>query len=229
MGDILNLMRLIQFSDSAFPVGTFSFSNGLESASFEKLVKNADTLKQYVKAASLQAAFTDSIAAIKAFRYIKENNYEGVKTCDEYIILYKNNSEARLMQTRMGKKLAELSASLIKEPVLNQWLDDINSGVVKGTYPISQALTFAYMGMSEKDLFSSHQYGIVNMILSAALRCVRVSHIDTQKILFEMSRSFDELYNEVKELNLQDMNSFAPEIDLMASIHENGMMRMFMN
>ena len=80
MGDILNLMRLIQFSDSAFPVGTFSFSNGLESASFEKLVKNADTLKQYVKAASLQAAFTDSIAAIQAFRYIKENNYEGVKT-----------------------------------------------------------------------------------------------------------------------------------------------------
>ena len=33
--DITRLMRLVEFSDSAFPVGTFSFSNGLESAAFE--------------------------------------------------------------------------------------------------------------------------------------------------------------------------------------------------
>ena len=29
------LCTLMQFSDSAFPVGTFSFSNGLETAQFE--------------------------------------------------------------------------------------------------------------------------------------------------------------------------------------------------
>ena len=33
--EITRLMRLLEFSDSAFPVGTFSFSNGLETAAFE--------------------------------------------------------------------------------------------------------------------------------------------------------------------------------------------------
>lgn len=42
--EITRLMRLVEFSDSAFPVGTFSFSNGLESAAFEGLVHDAATL-----------------------------------------------------------------------------------------------------------------------------------------------------------------------------------------
>ena len=36
--EITRLMRLLEFSDSAFPVGTFSFSNGLETAAFEGIV-----------------------------------------------------------------------------------------------------------------------------------------------------------------------------------------------
>ena len=47
--DITRLMRLVEFSDSAFPVGTFSFSNGLESAAFEGEVYDAETLEQYVR------------------------------------------------------------------------------------------------------------------------------------------------------------------------------------
>ena len=210
-------MRLIQFSDSAFPVGTFSFSNGLESASFEKMVYDAPSLRQYVEAVTTMTAYTDCIAAINAYRKIKAGDYEGVKRCDEYVILYKNNSEARLMQIRMGKKMAELSSSLLNNDILKDWLNDINNGTVKGTFPISQALTFALLNMTEKELFCSHQYGVINMILSAALRCVRVSHLDTQKILFDLSLESELLYEKIKDLTLNDMNSFAPEIDLVPS------------
>ncbi len=225
----LNILRLLQFSDSAFPIGTFSFSNGLESASFEKLVKDAETLRQYVHSAAQQAAYTDCIAAKEAFRRIKSGDYEGVKECDEYVILYKNNAEARLMLTRMGKKMAELSSSLTGDPLLVRWLDDINKGNVAGTYPVTQAIAFAIVGLDEQSLFYSHQYGVINMILSAALRCVRVSHLDTQKILYDMEADIDKSYLKVKDMTLNDMNAFVPELEIMASVHETGMMRMFMN
>ena len=45
--EITRMMRFLEFSDSAFPVGTFSFSNGLESAAFEGIVYDATTLEQY--------------------------------------------------------------------------------------------------------------------------------------------------------------------------------------
>ena len=44
------VMRLLEFTDSAFPVGTFSFSNGLETAAEEGLVYDAATLEQYAPA-----------------------------------------------------------------------------------------------------------------------------------------------------------------------------------
>ncbi len=68
---IISCMRLLEMSDSQFPrVGNFSFSNGLETASYEKIVHDADTLSQYAHAASLQSAYSDGIAAIQAYRAI---------------------------------------------------------------------------------------------------------------------------------------------------------------
>lgn len=47
--DATTVMRLLEFTDSAFPVGTFSFSNGLETAAEEGLVHDAATLEQYTQ------------------------------------------------------------------------------------------------------------------------------------------------------------------------------------
>ena len=60
--EITRLMRLLEFSDSAFPVGTFSFSNGLETAAFEGIVYDAQTLEQYTRTALRQTIYSDAIA-----------------------------------------------------------------------------------------------------------------------------------------------------------------------
>ena len=95
-------MRLLEFSDSAFPVGTFSFSNGLESASFERIVHNAGSLEQYTRTVLQQTVHCDAIAALIAFRAATSNDYETIQEADRQIILCKMNAEARLMLTRMG-------------------------------------------------------------------------------------------------------------------------------
>lgn len=223
------VMRLLQFTDSAFPVGTFSFSNGLETAAHQGIVHNADTLESFARAAGFQAAFSDGIAALHAFRSIGKGQYEHLVDADKQLILFKMNDEARLMLCRMGKKLAELGTHLYSNPLLDKWLEDIKAETTPGTYPVAQGLIFSLAGLSEADLFCSHQYGVINMVLSAALRCVKVSHYDTQRILFKLSEESQDLYDEVSSLTLKDMNAFVPQVDILASMHEKGNMRMFMN
>ena len=46
---VARLLRLAEFSDSAFPVGAFSFSNGLETAADRGLVRDAASLEEYVR------------------------------------------------------------------------------------------------------------------------------------------------------------------------------------
>lgn len=222
------LMRLLQFTDSTFPVGTFSFSNGLETASHMGIVHDKETLRQYVHSVALQAAFCDGIVALHAFRETRKD-YDKIVEIDKKLMLVKMNEEARLMLKRMGKKMAELCTHIFDDPILTHWLADINNDKTPGTYPVAQGIVFSIAGLNEKELFCSHQYGVMNMVLSAALRCVRVSHYDTQSILFELSNKTEEIYEEVKGMTLEEMNAFVPEIDIFASLHEKGNMRMFMN
>jgi urease accessory protein len=224
-----NLMHMLQFTDSTFPVGTFSFSNGLETAAHLNIVHDASTLKLFTRAASVQAAYTDGIAALHAFRSAKKGDYEGVKEADNALFRCKMNAEARLMLTRMGKKLAELGVRLFDDSLIGKWLDDIRSENLPGTYPVAQGLIFAAADLTETELFCSHQYGVINMILSAALRCVRVSHYDTQIILQKLTAESLDMLDDVIQMKLSDMNAFVPETDILASMHEKGNMRMFMN
>lgn len=225
----LTVMRLLQFTDSAFPVGTFSFSNGLETAAFEGVVRDAVTLEEYTRDVSLQAAYSDGVVALHAFRSANDDDYESLLEADRRLMMFKMNAEARQMLQRMGKKLAELSVHIFETPVMNRWLEDIRVGRTPGTYPVAQGLVFSMAGLSETDLFCSHQYGVINMVLSAALRCVKVSHYDTQRILFRLSEQAEGLYEEVRTMAFEDMNAFVPFIDILASLHEKGTMRMFMN
>lgn len=82
---------------------------------------------------------------------------------------------------------------------------------------MAQGIVFAACGIPEKELFCSHQYGVVNMVVSAALRCVRVSHYDTQRILFRTAESLDELYAKASDMDFDDMYTFVPQIDILAS------------
>ena len=88
---------------------------------------------------------------------------------------------------------------------------------------------FRAAGMDEASLFAALEYGTINMVLNAALRIFRVSHIDTQQILKELCALASEDYEKIKELDLQDIQSFAPELDIIASLHEQGTKRMFGN
>lgn len=228
--DITALMQLLQMSDSTFPVGTFSFSNGLETAAYEKIVHDADTLHQYVTSVALQGAYTDGIAAIHAYRTTLDGDLEALKEIDRKLMMCKLNDESRLMLIRMGKKLSELAVRLVPDnALLAGWLDAINSGEISGSYPVTQGIVFAVKGLSEEALFASHQYGVINMVLGAALRLVRVSHYDTQLILEDMSLKIPEIYEHVRTLGMSDINCFVPQMDILASLHEKGTMRMFMN
>lgn len=225
-----NLFRLIQFTDSAFPVGTFSFSNGLETAAHLGIVHDAQTLAEYTRSVASQAAFSDGVTALVAFRAARENNIEQVCKADSELILFKMNDEARLMLVRMGKKLAELGARLYGEDSLfGAWLESINAGKTPGTFPVAQGIAFALEGMDERELYVSHQYGVINMVLSAALRLIRVSHYDTQKILFELGKEVESDYEKARSMKYENMNAFVPEMDIFASLHEKGVMRLFMN
>lgn len=222
-------MRMMQFSDSMFPVGSFSFSNGLESAVAQGIVTDGPSLREFVLSAAHQGATCDGIAVLAAHRGATAGDFSAILAADHAVIERKLNEEARTMSTRMGKKLAELGGRLAGETLFNKWLAAIASGETPGTYPVGLGIAFAEMGSPEEDAFTVNQYGVAMTLLGAALRIVRVDHLATQEILFEVNQTAGHEYAAVRDYGLDDMSNFAPMIDILAAVHVKAHVRMFMN
>lgn len=224
-----DLLRLLQFGDSAFPVGAFSFSNGLESGVQHGTVHDLDTLRQFVRTAVHQAATMDGIALLVAHRSAVESDLDGVKAADAALLRRKLNEEMRIMTTRMGRKLAELAVHMLDAKLLGQWLDQVRSGATPGTYPVALGIVFAALGLDDRQAFAAHQYGVAAMMLGAALRLMRVSYVDTQAVLLEINGTAEQAYQRIADASLNQMAGFAPLADILAASHVRAHVRMFMN
>ena len=106
---------------------------------------------------------------------------------DRRVYARKLSSETRTMTVRMGKKFAELGADVTARRSLPAWRERIDAGATPGCYPVALAVNFAAQGLAEREAFVVHQYGVAAMILSAALRLMKVSHVDTQRMLYELN------------------------------------------
>jgi urease accessory protein len=135
----------------------------------------------------------------------------------------------RTMTVRMGKKFAEMGAEVIGAPLLAAWRAKINTGDTPGCYPVSLAVNFAAQALPARDTFVVHQYGVASMILSAALRLMKISHVDTQRILYRLDAGADTAYEAAAAARLEDMAGFAPLTEILAAVHVKAHVRLFMN
>lgn len=226
---VLNIARILHFGDSVLPVGAFTFSCGVESAISCGIVYDRHTLKQYVCTALLQAAKCDAVAQIQAMRACRSNRLNELISIDNDVISRKLSPEARLMTQRMGKKLTELSAAIYHDRLFNWWLEQIRQRHVIGTYPVSHALLMHYLELDEDAMLAMHFYGVATTILSAAQRLMRITHLDSQKILAEATSLFPDYAEMALNTRPEEMSSFSPVIDILAAVHVDAHVRLFMN
>ncbi len=226
--DAARLARFLQFGDSMFPVGAFAFSAGLESAIQKRVVTDAETLAAYARTALEQAAMGDGIA-LAAHRAAAAGDVDELARIDARVYARKLSAETRTMTVRMGKKLAEMGADVIGAPLLADWRARIAAGATPGCYPVALAVNFAAQGLSARDAFVVHHYGVAAMILGAALRLMKVSHVDTQRILYALNAGADEAYGTAAAARLEDMAGFAPLAEILAAVHVKAHVRLFMS
>ncbi|MBO1075522.1 urease accessory protein UreF (plasmid) [Roseomonas marmotae] len=226
---MVHLARLLQFSDSTLPIGSFAFSNGLESALQTRIVTDPESLLDYVTLILRQTARMDGIALLHAHRSARSGRYDEVLQADGELYCRRVGEEQQLMLTRVGKKFAELVLSILPSPTLGRWLTDIKAGATPGCLPVGQGVALAHMGVDEVEAFVMHQYGIASMILSAALRLMRIDHVGTQRILFAAQARVEGDYLAVRDLSLDEMASFSPVFDVLVAHHTTTHVRLFMN
>jgi urease accessory protein len=221
--------RMLQFGDSMFPIGGFSFSGGLESAVQTRVVTDVPSLLEFTRTALEQAARGDGIAILCAHRAAVAGDVATLLEIDSLVFGRKLSGETRAMSTKMGRKFAEICAHVTGSAVLQDWRGRVVSGATPGCYPVALAIHFAALGLPARDAFVVHQNGVINTILGAALRLMRISHVDTQSLLFQLNADMDAHHDCAARAGLDEMAGFAPLAEILAAVHVKAHVRLFMN
>src|SRR5690606_18935074 len=137
---------------------------------------------------------------------------DGIRRADEAVLLRKLTDETRTMTVRMGRKLAEAASRIVGDSVLGRRFRARVDDRVPVTYPVALGAVAAAVELSEQDAFAGHQYGTAMVVLSAALRLMRVDHLDGQEILFAVNATAADDYRDVATASLEDMCVFAPVV-----------------
>lgn len=177
---------------------------------------------------------------------------------DAALFARKMPEEFRAMSTRTGAKLAELGAAVSALPLAARWLKLIRAGATPGTCPVSLAVLFAAMrGNSAamnpccgaratssthalwnespqddalvRDALMVHLYGVMTGILNAALRLMRLTHVEAQTLLYGLAGRLGELAAAAAAAPLETMSAYAPMTDILSAVHARAHVRLFMS
>jgi urease accessory protein len=223
-------ISFLQLSDSFFPTGLYTTSNGLELLFYKKNKKLTfndifDFIKAYI---SNQIGPTDCSIIGNVYNCIQKNDCSTLIDLDSMYYFMRLIDETRSASTRSGIQLLKCVSSFIENnEYVNFYLKNIKEGSAKGVYPVSFALSCNAMNIKKERSGLMLMYGFTISIVGAALRLGILQHYDGQRIIHEMKPII--LSNVIKNINrpYSNMWQFIPQLDIIQMHHEQMDSKMF--
>jgi urease accessory protein len=208
------LLRLIQLSDSAFPIGAYSHSFGFEALIERDAIRNFDDARSAIEGVlQVSIAPQDGVACALAY----ESDEAGLLRLDEILSAMKWPREIQEASLQLGERLKRIALEL-------GWCD---------AFPAvsHHAVVFGYLckrlDLSRADAVSTFLFTSVTTLASACVRLVPLGHTDGQRIISESAEVVARLTQSCLAADESDIAAFAPVHEHACVEHEQLYARIF--
>jgi urease accessory protein len=222
-------LSMMQLSDSFFPTGMYSMSNGLEAIFYggNKKMKTGqlrDLITIYI---NYQIGPADCTALGNAYEQAAKSNLHKLLEVDRTIFSMKLVQEIRDASIRSGTQLIRCIRSFSDNEILTQYEDAIRGGRAYGSYPVALALGANALSIPKRKAALMMLYSFSVSIVGAALRLGMLQHFDGQKVIDELKPTILKVVKENINRPLKGIWQFAPQIDIIQISHERTSSKMF--
>ena len=225
-----NEISMLQISDSFFPTGMYSTSNGLEALFYSRRkIVEADDLRELIKVyLECQIGPADCSALGNAYEHTQRKDLQKLLEVDNTLFSMKLIEEVRSASIRSGTQILKCVISFIpNNDILNRYQEAIKQRRAAGVYPVALAVIGHAFGISKYMACLSMVYGFSVSMVGAALRLGILQHFDGQRIIHELKPSISQVVEKYIDRPVTSMWQFAPDIDLIQIAHEKMSSKMF--
>lgn len=225
------LLTLLQINDSAFPIGSFTQSYGLETYVSKGIVKDSKTVKIYAET-MLQHSFYYGDAAffVLAWRMCDGNATKArVQELDDLITAYKAPYEIREASKKLGIRFLKVTDNFKPVPRCSKYLQSIKKGELNGHYAMAFAMYAHAVKIPLKDALNAFYYNTLNGILTNCAKLVPISQMDAQKILFQLQGLIERLQESQEQMPEEMLGNCCIAQDIRCMQHEKLYTRIYIS
>ena len=221
-------LTLMQLSDSFFPSGLYTMSNGLETLFDEKRIHSESDVIDFLEMIlEQQLGPADSVALSNAYDCAKDGDISGLVQCDEMLNSMKLIEETRSASCRAGTQMLKCISAISSTGILNTFSEKILKNESPGTHPVVAGVCSFVLGVKKEQARQMMMYGFCVSVTGAALRLGLIDHIQSQKILHQLKPKIQGILEKFKDTEINDCWQFSPGYDLVQMTHEKKFSKMF--
>jgi urease accessory protein len=220
---LTGLLTILQHADSAFPSGSFAFSNGIEGlAGLNARLDRGGLHDVVVMVLRHRWATSDRIAVALAHR--AGGDLGAIATIDRAVEAATLAEPLRAGSKRNGKALLAAHVRLATSGAA-ELRARIESGDALGHLPVVQGFVWRARDMSEADAIAVSGYTTASGLIAAAVRLGHIGAVEAQAVLTSVLPAIAEISRPAPADAA--LESFTPWIDIAAARHARAHLRLF--
>lgn len=221
--DKMPFLRLVQALDPLFPIGAFTLSNGMETYVQKNIVKDKNSLSEFLKAYLFTLPTGDAgFAARSALG-------DDPLLLDELFTAARSPFELRNGSRNLCRRLIKTEAAMGKFPLLEEYGKNIAEGKANGSHPVAVGLFIRDIGADVYDGVAMYCYSLLSSMVNHAAKLVPLSQLDGQAALAKAIEEIPKAAELAMKVETDDLGIGGAGFDLRSMEHEKLYSRIYIS
>ncbi|TQI73936.1 urease accessory protein [Bosea sp. AK1] len=218
MAEAASLARLMTWLSPAFPVGSFAYSHGLERAIHDGLIRDRQSLREWLEALLRQgSAWNDAVLLAETWRQTRAG--DDIAEVAELAEAMAGSRERQMETTLQGNAFVDAMAAWSGEPPAG------GEGPI--AYPVAVGSAAARHGIALADALTAYLHAFASNLVQACVRLIPLGQRDGVATLAALEPVILRTAQRAAGSTLNDLGACTIRADILSMNHETQYSRVF--
>lgn len=224
------LLNILQVCDSAFPIGSFNHSYGMETYLRENVICDAHTFNRWLTMFfENQYLYNEGLAIKLVYEILEKDEINKVWDIDQLLTVQNVAMESREGAKLVAYRKLDVVLELFEVDLLKEYKERIEENINYGNPAVVFAILMYYLNVKRDVAIVAYGYSVASTLVQSAVRAIPLGQKDGQRVLQDSLSTLESIREEIEKLSIEDLGYNIPGFEISQMNHEILTFRLFMS